>query len=114
LGAPFTMQGFRHKFHDLSLTLPFQYGLTKHFSLELGPELTYLLANKQLYDEGGEYYDDAMKRFSMGAIAGIQYQLNARFAIAADYHYGFTALDDANSLYNRSAELVVRFTLPKY
>jgi hypothetical protein len=110
----------------LSLPIVGKYYVSENFSIELGPQVAYLLSarNEEKSDEyqsnlgyelaSVDVYDD-MKALDYGVTAGIGYLTKTGFYISARYNIGLANTfksqpDITNSLKNGAAQLSLGFS----
>ena len=84
-----------------------KYFVTRNYNIYAGPQASYLLNNKVVYEIYGEKDSDVgvsgFKRFDAGAVAGMGYQFDNGLLFSANYDVGLLKLDDVTGtkVYNR-------------
>lgn len=86
-------------YHYLSMPIMAKYYVTKEISIEIGPEVAYLLSAKEVekdgffstfYGEEAAYIDkkDETQAFDLGADLGVGYLSKTGFYVSLRYSYG--------------------------
>jgi hypothetical protein len=79
---------------------------TKDFSIEVGPQLGFLISGK-----GGGLPKSAYKTLDVGAALGVNYRLNQAFEIGARYNHGLTDITKTSGkLKNRVVQLSLAYS----
>ena len=99
----------------LDLPVLAKYAITKNYSINAGPQLSYLLDNKVTVKAAGEKESDksvqGFNRFDLGLVAGMGYQFNNGLLFSANYDFGLTSLDDETNMkaFNRVVKASVGY-----
>ncbi|MHA7829893.1 MAG: porin family protein [Flagellimonas sp.] len=93
---------FAHRNNYLSVPLLFKYKLANNLSLDLGPEIAFLLNSKDVvtkvdregfYKKGDVIYEDSGDFFlDYGAMAGVTYYFKTNASIQLNYFHGLSDL----------------------
>ena len=78
----------REDLHYLNLPIMLQYAITKRFGVELGPEVGYLLEQKQIFNFGTHPRSPAQKSFDMAINLGVNYALVEKVFLSLRYNFG--------------------------
>src|SRR5690606_6896103 len=86
----------REKFDYINLPLIVKYYATKNISVEVGPQVGFLLSAKNKTNDANDDIED-QKRFDFGLIGGLGYELNNGVFFQARYNLGLTNINDSPS-----------------
>ena len=78
----------REDLHYLNLPVMLQYAITKRFGVEIGPEIGYLLEQKQIFRSGTQPGSPAQKSFDMAVNLGVNYALVEKVFLSLRYNVG--------------------------
>lgn len=119
-------ESYDYVYKYLSLPIMFKYYVTKEISVEVGPQVAYLLSAKNLETSelySSEYGDEEasidlkenMQVYDVGAAAGVGYLTKTGFYLSARYTLGLINVDNsegenANSFKNGTFQLSAGFS----
>lgn len=78
----------REDFHYLNLPIMLQYSITERFRVELGPEVSYLLSQKQWFTFGTQSPSPFTKNFDAALNLGTNYTFLERLVLGLRYNLG--------------------------
>ncbi|MEM9834814.1 MAG: porin family protein [Bacteroidota bacterium] len=78
----------REDLHYLNLPIMLQYTVTKRWGIELGPEIGYLLGQRQFFTFGTQPPSPFQKNFDMAINLGMNYALTKRLFLNLRYNLG--------------------------
>ena len=83
----------REDLHYLNLPVMLQYKLKERLTLELGPEVGYLVGQKQTFNFGTQPPSPFMKSFDMAINLGVGYEPINRVLLNLRYNFGIYDID---------------------
>ncbi|MEN3324621.1 porin family protein [Mariniflexile soesokkakense] len=99
----------------LQLPIMLRYEVVKNLSLEVGPQIGYLLSAKSDYyvktqfddeimtDSGSEKIKDQIKSLDLGLNFGLGYEFNNKMLIQSRYHLGLSDINDSETSMNEDS-----------
>lgn len=96
-------QEFKNELGYLTIPVMAKFYLTDSFSLEVGPQASFLLSEKDNFD----IYDN--KTFEFGVNAGLGFKLTENFFIQGRYGLGLTDVSKEADVKNSTVQLSVGF-----
>lgn len=95
----------------LSIPLLAKYFVTKKFSIEAGPQLSFLMKDKvEILSSGDEVETDASS-FDFGLSFGFAYDLSPKIFIQTRYNYGITTVSENPDIKNSVFQLSLGYKL---
>jgi Outer membrane protein beta-barrel domain len=89
--GPFNME---IDFHYISLPALVGFRMTDNLSIDLGPEVGYLVDGAVTIDKYGPTAEEDFPSFDLGIDMGLMYRLWNHFGFRLRYHYGLTNVMD--------------------
>jgi hypothetical protein len=86
-------QLLREDLHYINLPVMLQYKLKERLTLELGPEVSYLIDQKQIATTGTQPPSPFMKDFDMAINLGVGYEPLNRVLLNLRYNFGIYDID---------------------
>lgn len=88
-----------------------KYFVTRNYNVFVGPQASYLLNNKVVYEFDGDKDTEkgvsGFNKFDLGAVAGMGYQFDSGLLFSANYDFGLLKMDDVTNTkaYNRVVKI---------
>jgi hypothetical protein len=89
--GPFNM---KIDFRYISMPLLVGFRMTDYFSIELGPEIGYLVDGEVTIDKYGPTAEEDFPSLDLGIDLGLMYQIGNRFGFRLRYNYGLSNVMD--------------------
>ncbi|MDR2910020.1 MAG: PorT family protein [Bacteroidales bacterium] len=88
----------------------------KGLSLDLGPQLGYIISAKDKINKNGEttttnYYDIVDGKFDVAFAMGLSYKLSNRFSVSGRFNLGITEFNNGYDLKNNVAQFGIGYRL---